>query len=173
MQIAKIWKTRNETIGKFSTLSFCLVLHAGIAYGAFMQAPNAAVQSPVPSTGWTPIAAAPHDITVRGAIRQVVPTHLAGSPAGVHILIDSLQGSFDASLGSYLPSEVQQALSNGEQVQVTGVVRTANGKDYLFASQLSVAGHQLTIRNPQGFLVHPASPTASNKMRSERVGGIQ
>jgi hypothetical protein len=171
MQIAKFWRRTNGTISKLSAFFFCLALYAGVAHGASMQAPSATVQSP--SAGWNSISAASREITVRGAIREVIPTHLAGSPAGVHILIDSLQGPFDASLGSYLPSEVQQALSNGEQVQVTGVVRTANGKDYLFVRQLSVAGHQLTVRNPQGFLVHAVSPTGSNKTRSDRDGGIQ
>jgi hypothetical protein len=161
MQMTKICKRTTGTISKLAALLFCLALHNGVA------------QSPIPSTRWSPIAAASREITVRGAIREVVPSHVLGSPAGVHILIDSLQGSFDASLGAYLPSEVQQALSNGQQVQVTGVVRTANGKDYLFARQLGVDGHQLTIRNPQGFLVHASPPTGSNKTHSERNGGIQ
>jgi hypothetical protein len=122
-------------------------------------------------------------VTVLATVRQVVSEHVAGSPAGLHILVDGPLGSFDASLGSYLSSEVREALSNGAAVQITGVVRSANGRDYLFARQLSVAGRQVAIRNTNGFLVRTPSSTGtgSNGTPSNRVhsvhseinGGIQ
>jgi hypothetical protein len=114
-------------------------------------------------------------ITVLGAIRQVVSDHVVGTPAGVHILIDGPLGSFDASLGSYLPDEIRQALSNGASVQATGVVSSANGKDYLLVRQLTVAGHQVTIRNSNGFLVHPSGLPGSgpNQRHNEGSGGVQ
>ena len=110
-----------------------------------------------------------------GTIRQVVSNHDAGGPAGIHILIDGPLGSFDASLGSFLLNEVRQALSNGTPVEITGTVRSANGKDYLLARQLNVAGHQVTIRNANGFLVHNPSSTGavSGKVRSEGNGGVR
>jgi hypothetical protein len=119
-------------------------------------------------------AGSPGEITVLWTIRQVVSNREAGGPAGVHILIDGPLGSFDASLGSNLPGDVRQALSNGVPVQITGVVRSANGKDYLLARILSVAGHQVTIRNANGFLGHNPSSTgsASGRARSGN-GGVQ
>ena len=110
-----------------------------------------------------------------GTIRQVVSNHEAGGPAGVHILIDGPLGSFDASLGSSLPGDVRQALSNGAPVKITGILRSANGKDYLLVRQLNVAGRQVTIRNANGFLVHTPSSTgaASGKVRSEGNGGVR
>jgi hypothetical protein len=175
MRIAKIWKTTDGTVSTLSGLLLCLALQGGLARGASAQAENAAAQSSPPSGAWHSTSFASREITVLGSIQEVVPTHATGSPAGMHILIDSLRGSFDASLGSYLTAETKQSLSNGAQVQVTGIVQTANGKDYLLVRQLSVGGHQVTIRNSRGFLVRTSSPTGSgtNKSQSERNGGIQ
>jgi hypothetical protein len=68
---------------------------------------------------------------------------------------------------------VRQALSNGAPVQITGTVRSANGKDYLLARQLTVAGHQVTIRNANGFLVHNPSSSGSVSGKARSNGGVQ
>jgi hypothetical protein len=173
MQILKIWKRTTGATGRLSFLLFCGVLLGGIA--AMSAAAQSSDPSAVPSTGWNAVSSSLGEITVLGAIRQVVSDHVAGSPAGLHILVDGPLGSFDASLGLYLPNEVRQALSNGVPVQITGVVRSTGGKDYLFARQLSIAGQQITIRNSNGFLLRnpTAAGSGSNKVRSEPNGGIQ
>jgi hypothetical protein len=179
MRIFKIGKRRNGTTNRFASSLFCVVLLGGIVSGTSAKAMSAPVQSSVPSTatsaGWNSANSPAGEIKVLGTIRQVVSNHDAGGPAGVHILIDGPLGSFDASLGSFLPNDVRQALSNGAPVQITGIVRSANGKDYLLVRQLNVGGHQVTIRNANGFLVHNSSSTgaASGKVRSEGNGGIR
>jgi hypothetical protein len=178
MQTLKIWK-RTDAMSRLSSLLFCVVLLGGIARGTFLEAMSAPAQSSAPSTatsaGWNSASSSSGEIAVLGTIRQVVSNHSGGGPAGIHILIDGPLGSFDASLGSYLSSEIRQALSNGEPVQITGVVRSANGKDYLLVRQLSVAGHQVTIRNANGFLVHTPSATnsRSGQAHSKGNGGVQ
>jgi hypothetical protein len=162
MRISAIWKKQGDANSKLSSLLFCVVLLGGVAS---VEAMGAHAQSLNPST---PAAGASSLVTVLGAIRQVVPDHVVGTPAGVHILIDGPLGSFDASLGSYLPDDIRQALSNGASVQATGVVSSANGKNYLLVWQLTVAGHQVTIRNSNGFLVRPGS-----QRHSEGNGGVQ
>ena len=177
MQIFRIGKRTNGTTSRFASLSVCVILLGGMAGGT--SAMSAAAQSSVPSTatstGWNSANSSAGEIKVLGTIRQVVSNHEAGGPAGIHILIDGPLGSFDASLGSFLPGEVRQALSNGTPVEITGIVRSANGKDYLLVRQLNVAGHQVTIRNANGFLVHNPSSTgaASGKVRSDSNGGAR
>ena len=178
MQILEIWKRTNGTTCRLFSFLCCFVLLGGIARGASMEAMSPAAQSSdpsaAPSTGWNTVSSSSGEITVLGAIREVVSDHVAGSPAGLHILVDGPLGSFDASLGIYFPNEVRQALSNGVPVQITGVVRSTNGKDYLFARQLSVAGQQITIRNSKGFLLrNPTAAGSGSKVRSEPNGGIQ
>jgi hypothetical protein len=179
MQIFKVGKRTAGTTSGFASLSVCVILLGGIASGTSAKAMSAPAQSSVPSTaasaGWNSANSPAGEIKVLGTIRQVVSNHDVGGPAGIHILIDGPLGSFDASLGSFLSSEVRQALSNGAPVQITGIVRSANGKDYLLVRQLSLAGHEVTIRNANGFLVHNSSSTgaASGKVRSEGNGGIR
>jgi hypothetical protein len=168
MQIFKIGKRTTGTI-RFASLSVCVLLLGGVASA------QSSGTSTATSTGWNSANSLAGEIKVLGTIRQVVSNHDAGGPAGIHILIDGPIGSFDASLGSFLPGDVRQALSNGAPVEIAGVVRSANGKDYLFARLLTVAGHQVTIRNANGFLVHNPSPTgaASGKVRSDSNGGVR
>ena len=177
MRTLAIWKRLGDAIGRFSFLLLCVVLFGGISRGTFATAQSPS-SPPATSTGWNQVGPSSGVITVLGSIRQVVSNPAAGTPTGVHILIDGPLGSFDASLGSYLPNEVQQALSNGVSVQATGVVRAVNGTDYLFVRQLTVAGHQVTIRNSYGFLLHHSSTPASaasgsSKRHSEGDGGVQ
>jgi hypothetical protein len=177
MPIFKIGERTNGTANRFASPLFCVVLLGGVVSGTSAKGVSALAQSSAPatatSTGWNSASSPAGEIKVLGTIRQVVSHLDAGGPAGVHILIDGPLGSFDASLGSFLPSEVRQALSNGAPVEISGVVRAANGKDYLLVRQLNVGGHQVTIRNANGFLVHNSSSTgaASGKVRSEGNGG--
>jgi hypothetical protein len=169
MRISAIWKRQGEATGRLSSWLLCGILLGGVVSVEVM---STYAQSLNPST---PAAGGSGLVTVLGAIRQVVPDHVVGTPAGVHILIDGPLGSFDASLGSYLPDDIRQALSNGASVQATGVVSSANGKNYLLVRQLTVAGHEVTIRNSNGFLVHPSGHPGSgpNQRHSEGNGGVQ
>jgi hypothetical protein len=187
MQILNIWTRTSVATGGLALLLFCGVLPGGIARGTCMEAMTGmegtsapaqssdASPSAVSSAGWNSAGSFSGEITVLATIRQVMNDHAAGGPAGIHLLVDGPLGSFDASLGSYLPTEVRQAISNGQPVQITGVVRSANGKAYLFARQLTVGGHQVVIRNANGFLVRTPSSTdiRSNKVRSEGRGSFQ
>jgi hypothetical protein len=175
MYRSEIQKGTNRITCRLSSYLFCFVLVGGITRCTCTEAMSTSAQSSTPSTGWTSAGSSTAEITVLGTIQQVVSDHVAGSPAGIHILINSPLGPFDASLGSFLPSEVRQALSNGEQVQITGIVHSANGKDYLLARQLKVAGHQVNIRNANGFLIHNPSSTGSrpDKVHSAPDGDMQ
>jgi hypothetical protein len=176
MQILKIWKRTDERTSKFSSPLIDILLLGGIALGisaGTMSAPAQSVNPPF-SSGWNSATSSAGEISVLGTIRQV-ESGRAGGPAGVRILIDGPLGRFDVSLGSNLPAEVRDALSNGQPVQVTGVVQSTNGKDYLIARQLNVAGHQVKIRNSNGFLARNPSTdgSATGNARSQGNGGVR
>jgi len=176
MQTLNFREKIDRTTGRLSSFFFDAIIFG--ALGISLGAVGAAAQSsepPTPASAWTSVGASPGEVTVLGTIRQVVANHAAGGPAGVHVLIDGPLGSFDASLGSSLPGEVLQALSDGGPVQMVGAVRSANGKTFLFVRQLNVAGHQVTIRNSNGFLVRNSTTagSGSNKTLKESAGGVQ
>jgi hypothetical protein len=113
------------------------------------------------------------EITFSGAIQEVVTKHIPGSPAGLHLLVGNSGGIIDTHVGPYLPKDVQEQLRTGEPVQVTGMIETFQGKDYLLARVLVVGGRQITVRNEHGFLVRLQSPAHSQQSRNELNGGNQ
>jgi hypothetical protein len=166
------------TRGRLSVFLFGVIIPGGTALAVSAGATRAVAQSAEPTNAaarWNSVSSSSPALMVLGNIRQLVSEHVAGSPLGVHILIDGPLGSFDASLGSSLPHDVMQALSDGAPVQITGSVLSINGKDYLMARQLKVADHVVTIRNSNGFLVHNPSATGSSsaKSQSQGNGGVQ
>lgn len=113
------------------------------------------------------------EITFSGAIQQVVTKHTPGSPAGLHLLVGNSGGIIDTHVGPYLPRDVKEELRTGEPVQVTGIIETFQGKDYLLARVLVVGGRQITVRNEHGFLVRAQSPAHSQQNQNELKGGNQ
>jgi hypothetical protein len=131
--------------------------------------------SSAPFAGWNTDSANNHEITVSGTIQQVVAAHSAGSPAGIHLLVQSPQGAVDASVGPFLPKDVQRDLSVGQQVQITGIARIINGQSCLLARQLVVGGRQIKLRNEHGFPVSVPSVNGSAPHQKQGApnGGIQ
>jgi hypothetical protein len=99
-----------------------------------------------------------HEITLNGTIQEVISEHIAGSPAGIHVMVAGSKGIVDAHLGPYLTKDMQEALHAGTPVQIVGAVVTLHGKDYLLARQLIFSGRVVTVRNENGFLVRAYGP---------------
>ena len=128
---------------------YCLILLSIPAFSV-AQTRQPRVQSTVTSTGFNTPA---HDITMAGTVRQLITAHTSG----LQLVVDGSQGSFTASMGPKLSSEVRQSLSRGAPVQVDVIHQTINGKQYLLVRTLTVAGKETIVRNENGFLVHTSS----------------
>jgi hypothetical protein len=161
----QIWtnlKTRVQKKDLFAAL--CLVFmyvftHALILAQESSQ-PNSAVSQKVSA----PVSSVHHNINVTGTIQQVVTTH-----AGVHLLVGSPQGAFDAHLGSNLTPELMGRLSADQPVQISGFMQTVNGNDWLLVRQLTVAGDTITIRNQYGSPVYSRATSG----RTQSNGGAR
>ena len=137
----------------------CLVLLYMFTHAvALAQQPGA--QSPSTPFGSTGLHTPVQDITMAGKVEQLVTT--TGTPAGLQLAVDGQQGSFTASLGSSLSREMQQSLSQGASVQISGTMQTIDGKQYLIARKLTINGKQTIIRNENGFLVHAKSRSGAS-----------
>jgi hypothetical protein len=140
---------------------FCLVLLSMLTFSvAQAEQPNA----PSTSTGLNTPA---KDISMAGTVQQLITTHPSGAPAGVQLAVDGPQGSFTASLGPNLSREVQQSLSEGAPVQISGQMQTINGQQYLLARKLTIEGNQIIVRNDNGFLVHTSQRSRASVNNSE------
>ena len=133
---------------------FCLVLLSMLTLTAAQ-----AQQPGAPSTSSTRFGSSglntpAKDITMAGTVQQLITAHKADTPVGLQLVVDGPQGSFTASLGPNLSREVQQSLSEGAPVQISGQMQTINGQQYLLARKLTIEGKQVVVRNENGFLVH-------------------
>lgn len=99
-----------------------------------------------------------HEITVTGTIQEVVAAPQAGSPAGLHLLVNGPEGAFDAALGPYMTKEIRAALRAGAAVQIVGAIEKAHGREYLLVRQVSFDGRTVTVRNLNGALLLVQSP---------------
>jgi len=160
--------TRERFIPVFPLFLFCAIVISAAA----AQDGNS---SPSPAVARWNVKSATNEITVAGIIKQVPSEHIFGSPAGLHMVVSSALGILDVSVGPHLTDDVRQTLSTGQQIQVVGVVRAINGRNYLLARQLVLADRQVTIRNENGFLVHPQSRSGNRPLpsQSELKGGVQ
>ncbi|MGA2100801.1 MAG: hypothetical protein ABSG34_06830, partial [Candidatus Sulfotelmatobacter sp.] len=43
-----------------------------------------------------------HEVTINGTVQTVVAKHVAGSPAGMHLLVSGAQGTVDAHVGPFI-----------------------------------------------------------------------
>jgi hypothetical protein len=153
MQIQRTW-TIGRTLQRGRSIFFiCFVLLCGsITHSVALADDNTSTQSSSPLTAYS----SAREITQSGTVQQVI-----SGKAGISLLVDGPQGVFDANLGSALPRQVQQSLSNGQQIQLIGVTQTANGKQYLLVRQMTVSGREITVRNKYGLPVRTRSNSAS------------
>ena len=105
--------------------------------------------------GLGPVYDAAHETTLIGTIQEVVTKHVAGSPAGMHLLVAGLEGVVDVHVGPFLSQETKDALHTGTPVQIVGAMTQLQDKDYFLAREVSVGGRTITIRSARGFLVYP------------------
>ena len=152
MQIRNCINSKRVETRKFVSL-FCLVLLSMLTFSvAQAQQPGVpSTSSPFGSTGLNTPA---KDITMAGTVQQLITTHPSGAPDGVQLTVNGPQGSFTASLGPNLSQEMQQSLSEGAPVQISGQMQTINGQQYLLAHKLTIDGKQIIVRNDNGFLIH-------------------
>ncbi len=111
-----------------------------------------------------------HEVTINGTVKTVLTKHVAGSPAGMHLLVTGAQGTVDAHVGPFIPKNIRQALHMGLPLEVVGAMTTVRGKQFLLVRQLIYGGQTITVRNSRGFLLAPArssldpSPKTNGKL---------
>ncbi len=121
-------------------------------------------------------AASPYQfpqVMMTGTVQQLTTAQTTGSSAVNQLVVDGPRGTFTASLGPNISRSLQQHLSSGKSVQISGTMQTTGGQEYLVAYVLTVDGDQITIRNKYGFLAHTPSRTRTASNNGALYGGTK
>jgi hypothetical protein len=111
------------------------------------------------------------EVTLNGTVSTVLMGPSAGMIPGSHLVLATLSGPVDASLGIFgLRGKGTLTVAAGQQIEVTGVMSTIKDKQVFLARTVKAGGEVYTIRNEHGFPVPPqARMRASQKAAGESL----
>ena len=111
------------------------------------------------------------EVSLNGTVSSVVTKSSPGMLPGSHLLLATLSGPVDVSLGMFgLLGKDALPVSGGQQVEVTGVMKTFRGKQIFFARRVKTEDHVFAIRNEHGIPVTPqARERASQKAPNQET----
>ncbi len=96
------------------------------------------------------------EVTLSGNVSSILHKPEAGMLFGSHLMVETGSGKIDASLGRWgLDGKNGLSVREGEMVQVTGVMKTANRKEVFVVRTITVNGKVYTMRNEHGIEVSP------------------
>ena len=96
------------------------------------------------------------EATISGAVSSVLARHSAGTIPGAHLLLATASGQVDASLGRWgFQGKGALSVRVGQQVELTGVMKTIREKQVFMVRTVKVGSHVYTIRNEHGIAVSP------------------
>jgi len=109
------------------------------------------------------------EVTLNGTVSTVLMGPSAGMILGSHLVLATLSGPVDASLGIFgLRGKGAVTVAAGQQIEVTGVMSAIKGKQVFLVRTVKLGGAVYTIRNEHGFPVPPqARMRASQKAAGE------
>ena len=141
-------KSRFPAFGLFVVLALCLFAtpaHAQTAEGT----PGSAVSPKYDIT---------QEVTLAGTVSSVVKSTTPEMQmlGGSHLIVQTTSGKRDASVGGYAVKAVGAlSVTPGQQVQVTGVMKTIRDQQVFVTRLVQVNGHVYKIRNEHGFILAP------------------
>lgn len=96
------------------------------------------------------------EVTVSGTISAVVTKTTPGMLMGAHLLLTTVSGQVDASLGRWaFQGKDALSVTAGEQVELTGMMQTVKEKEVFIVRTVKVGGKLYTLRNQHGIDLSP------------------
>ena len=110
------------------------------------------------------------EVTLHGTVSGVLAKQSPGMVAGSHLLLTTLSGPVDISLGTFaFRGNNALSVTPGQQVEVVGVMKTLKEKPVFLARVVKVGDHLYEIRNEHGITITPqARERASQKAEQNR-----
>ena len=112
---------------------------------------------------------ASQEVTLNATVLSVLTKPSPAMVMGSHLLLATPSGPVDASLGRFgLMGKGALSVAPGQQVEVTGVMKTAKDKQVFLARTVKAGGLVYTIRNEHGFPVSPQARERANGKTAQR-----
>ncbi len=109
------------------------------------------------------------EVTLKGAVSSVVTKASTGTMMGSHLMLVTASGPVDASLGRFgLQGKGALSVVAGEEVEVTGVMKTVRDKQIFVARTVKVGGRVYTVRNEHGIPVSPQSRERASQKTAQK-----
>jgi hypothetical protein len=132
---------------------------------AAMAIPLAAQSSPAPHPFSYDIR---NEVTINGTVSSVLPKSAPGLVSGSHLLVATASGNLDVSLGRFgLHGKGVPQIVAGQQIEVTGVMKTIKGQQVFLARTVKVSGETYTIRNEHGIEISPQARPGVQKAEAK------
>jgi hypothetical protein len=113
------------------------------------------------------------EVTLDGTASTILAIPSPGMIPGAHLLITTSSGPLDVSLGIFaLRGKGALSVSVGQQVAVTGVMKTLRDKPVFLARSVKVGNQTNAIRNEHGILVSPQARERA-RQKNAREGETQ
>jgi hypothetical protein len=109
------------------------------------------------------------EITVTGTVTSVLTRASAGMIPGSHLMLTTASGALDASLGKWgLQGKGALSVSAGQQIEVTGVMKTIKDKEFFVARTVKVGGQTYELRNKHGVPFSPQSRERASQKAAQK-----
>ena len=104
------------------------------------------------------------ETTLTGTVTGVFTKAAPGMLPGAHLTLTTPDNSLDVSLGAFaFVGKGSLSVTGGQQVEVTGLMKTLQGRPVFFARLLKVGNNIYAIRNAHGLPVPPNSHEHTNQ----------
>jgi len=103
------------------------------------------------------------ETTLSGTVSSVLEKPSPGMIMGAHLLLETSSGTVDASLGRFaLMGRDALSVSAGQRIEITGVMKTLQGKQVFLVRLVKANDLVQVIRNKRGL---PLSPQTRERLR--------
>lgn len=107
---------------------------------------------------------ATEEVTVNGTVSGVLAKASPGMIPGAHLLLTTVDGAVDISLGTAVRQGTGAlSLPAGQQVKVVGIMKTIKQKQVFLARSVQAGSHLYVIRNQHGIPVSPIGRERTNQ----------
>ena len=104
------------------------------------------------------------EVTISGTVAEVLLASGPGMLAGAHLLLTTLAGQVDVSLGTFgLRGKGALSVAPGRQIEITGVMKRFKSSPVFLARSVTTDGVVHAIRNEHGIPVTPQARTRTNQ----------